>query len=386
MSPRSPGLSHLVLRYVWVFLVVALGWTSRAVADEAAPNTPAEGAPVVAPPRDVPIVVQPSAVHVPKVPATYQQKDLGWLVIAYAPSAHERVQPLIAGAEAFKAKLADELGQRVLDRVEVRVGRTHDEMAELAPPELPPFAYASGVAYPTLHLVVLSLTAPAGAEATDLDETFRHELVHIALDDAVLAHHVPRWFNEGLAIHESGESSFLRVRTLWDATLSRTILPLADLDRGFPDEHYEVSIAYAESADFVRFLLRDDDHERFSSLVQRVRAGQPFDRSLSDAYGTDLRKLEYQWREEIAKRYSFLPVLTGGTLMWVIVIGLATVAYLRRKRRDHAILARWEREEKAAESTALAVGEAVGSSSVRPEAVRAAVPKVQHDGNWYTLH
>ena len=48
---------------------------------------------------------------------------------------------------------------------------------------------------------------------------FRHELAHIALQDATLGHHVPRWFNEGFAIHASGESRYLRWKTLENATL-----------------------------------------------------------------------------------------------------------------------------------------------------------------------
>jgi hypothetical protein len=332
-------------------------------------------------PRDVPQVSNPSAVHIPPVPATYETKRLGWLTLSFAPSAHERVQPLLTEAEADKERLTEELGQSVLDHVEVRVARTADEMAMLAPADLPPPAYASGVAYPPLHLVILSLVGPGSADATDLPEVFRHELAHVALEDAVLGHHVPRWFNEGLAVHESGESSLLRVRTLWDATLSRTVIPLEELDRGFPSERQEVSIAYAESADFVRFLLRDGDHVRFAALVDRARKGEAFDSALADSYGTDVRKLEFQWREEIAKRYSFLPVLTGGSVLWVIVIGLSALGWARKKRKAKATLARWEAEEALA-AAAVAPPEVPDAIFVRPEAL----PKIEHDGDWHTLH
>ncbi len=91
--------------------------------------------------------------------------------------------------------------------------------------------------------------------------------------------------------------------------------PLADLDRGFPAGGYEVSIAYAESADFVRFLMRDADRARFGSFVERMRAGAGFDRALEDAYGTDLRKLEYEWREDMGHHFSVIPMLTGGGVL-----------------------------------------------------------------------
>jgi hypothetical protein len=178
-------------------------------------------------PRDAPLVLQPDAVKLPPLPSDFVVRDEGWLVIEYPPGVSERVQPLIAQANDVRTKLTDDLGEAVLDRVEVRVARNPDEMTMLAPLDYPPFPYASAMAYTRMHLVLLSMQAPVSAEATDLEETFRHELAHVALEDAVAGHHVPRWFTEGLAIHESGEASWTRWKTLWDATLSNQVMPLS---------------------------------------------------------------------------------------------------------------------------------------------------------------
>jgi hypothetical protein len=247
----------------------------------------------------------------------------------------------------------------------------------------PPPRYAVGVAYAPLHLVLVSLREPKTADATDLREVLKHELVHVALYDATQGHHVPLWFNEGLAVYASGESSLLRTRTLWDATLSKTILPLEDLDRGFPEENQQVSIAYAESADFVRFLLRDEDRARFGSLIERVRKGSPFDRALSDAYGDNVRKLEYQWREELDKRFSFWPVLTGSSMLWAGIMGVLVIAYVRRRRKAKETLARWAKEEAEEDRQRAVLVDANDSDAL---VMRRAVPAVQHDGRWHTLH
>ncbi len=347
--------------------------------------------PVASPPRDAPLFVPAASLTVPPVPASYQQRDLGWMTIVYPPSVYERVRPLIDEAPAFKARLADAFGQPVLEHVEVRIARTADDMAALAPREAPPFSYAVGMAYTPLHLVTISLTTPQGSEPTDLDGVFRHELFHVALEDAVRGHHVPLWFNEGMAIYESDENRLLRIKTLWDASLSRTVIPLADLDRGFPSQKYEVSIAYAESADFVRFLLRDQDQLRFSALIERVRAGQPFDRALADAYDVDLRKLEYQWREDMAKRYTFAPVLASGSLLWVLAFVVLGVGYLRKRRRDRATLARWEKEDAQRDATerSLVTDPStlhVDTRMVPTRPTPPGLPKIEHDGGWHTLH
>src|SRR5690606_27167120 len=55
--------------------------------------------------------------------------------------------------------------------------------------------------------------------------------------------------------------------------------------------------------------------------------------------------LEKGWREDVARRYTFWPVLFGGSLIWVVGFGLLIFGYTRRKRRANEKMARWAREE-----------------------------------------
>jgi hypothetical protein len=374
---------------VWVLLaalVVALRSARPAFADGE------EEAGALAP-RDVAVVVQPSSAKVPPPPSDFETLDQGWLVLEFPSSVRDRMVPLSTEAESFRARLAAELGQPVLDHVRVRVGRDPEQMAALAPVGATTFAYASGMAYPSLGVILMSLKAPHTWEATDLPTLLRHELMHVALTDAIGGHHVPRWFDEGLAIHESGEQWTERLGTLWQASLAKTLLAFPDLDRGFAADGTDVGVAYAESADVVRFLMRDDDRARFGSLVQRLRAGTPFDRAVSDAYDTDLRKLEYEWRTEVSHRFGVLPLVTGGGALWGLIVVLAAVAWVKRRRRAKAKLDQWEREEAELEAAAAAPSEAnaqtvmaAGDDDDIPMHVRREVPVVEHEGRWYILH
>ena len=344
------------------------------------------------PPRDVGIVPEAAAAALPALPSDFVTEDGGWVVLDLPASIRDRAAALEGNAAAFRAHLAADLGQPVLDHVHIRIARTADQMADLAPEGAPPPRYAAGVAYPALGLVLLALQAPHTWEAPDLVELVRHELTHIALNEAVAGHHVPRWFDEGFAIHESGELPWARTKELWDASLGKRLLPLSDLDRGFPADGYDVNVAYAESADVMRFLMRDPDRARFGSLVDRVRSGETFARALEDAYATDVRKLEYEWREEVSHRFNMVPLLTGSGMLWVVASGLAIAAWWKRRKRAKAKLAAWAREE--AEMDA-----ALATARDRPEVVAAApteeamppmaspgVPVVEHQGRWYTLH
>ncbi len=377
---------------VRLFALVAFCVASLAASPASAERSEASPS-LTAGPADSPLVVHAASVRIPAVPSDYLEQDLGWLKLRYTPRARELVKPLIRDAEDVKARLGATFGHPVLDRVEVRVGATFEEMATLAPDGMPPPPYASGLAYRGLNLVLLTLRPPdPNGEVEDLNEVFRHELVHVALEDAVLSRQVPRWFHEGLAIHVSGEDRWKRLHSLWSAVLNGNLVPLNELDKRFGGDRprYEVTYAYAEAADFVRFLLRDGDQARFAALINRVRGGQPFEQAIADAYGTDLRKLEYQWTEGLSKRYTVLPVLTGGSLLWVGVIVLLVAGYIRRRRRTKETLARWEREE-AAELAALEALRDPEHQALLEEAAdtalaKAGVPLIEHGGRWHTLH
>jgi len=348
------------------------------------------------------------ALELPAAPPTFNVADRGWVHFAYPPSMRAKVQPLLRSSDEIRAELGRRLGQSVLGNVHVRVARTPFEMTTLAPEGAPYPKYASGVAYSELGLVLLTLDTGQANSLYDVGEVFRHELAHLALADAIGdAERVPHWFNEGLAVHLSGESTLVRLRTLTTSTLAGRLIPLSKLDRGFPADALQADIAYAEAADVVRFLLRQEDRERFPALIARLRDGEPFASALRDAYGVDLWTLEHEWREDVAKRYSFLPVFFSGSLVWIGVLVLFALAWRKRRRQSRETLERWAREEAFVE-----IGRARAATArvtpvprvhivlpgseplvapqevpmLPPSAVEVDVPKIEHDGHWHTLH
>jgi len=383
-------------------LVVTLG-TASAASLERAPDgsTPAYALPPDQPQAGVKL-------ELPAPPASFNTVDRGWIRFSYPPSTRERVEPLIRDADAIRDELAGRLGQPVLKSVHVRIARTPGEMTTLAPEGVPYPKYASGVAYSEIGLVLLTLLPDQASALHDVEESFRHELAHVALHDAIgPSQRVPYWFNEGLAVHLSRESSLLRLKTLSTATLSSSLIPLGRIEAGFPRDPALAELAYAQSADVVRYLLRKQDTERFPRLVSRIREGQTFDAALRDSYGLEPPSLEYEWREDVARRYSFWPVLLSGTLVWMGVLVLFALGWRRKKQRAKKTLEQWEREEALVELRRVRAADSVpaprvhillpGSTSTAAEppplplpgaadAPPPEVPRVQHDGQWHTLH
>lgn len=348
------------------------------------------------------------------LPRGFDTFDAGWLHLAYAPSLSHWVEPLIQEAQAFRTEVSLRLGQQVLSKVRVRLAEDPSQMATLAPAGAPYPNYAVGVAYGKLGLILLTDTPVHANSEHDLLATFRHELAHLALEEAVQGNAVPLWFNEGLAVHLSRERAFGRTQTLWTAVVSGNLLPLADIEHHFPDDIVGVPLAYAQSADVVRYLLRQEDQSRFRSLISRLRKGQTFNSAMTDAYGLDDYTLERVWRAEAESRYTIWPVLMSGTLVWGGAILLSAFAWRRKKTREEKTLRRWAREEALDELRRLrALAEKERPlASMAPPAVtvpppsavpspsgltpdqqgpvlnwgETSVPRIEHDGSWHTLH
>jgi hypothetical protein len=264
------------------------------------------------PPSDAPRLTD-DRIRVPPVAPGFTTYDGGWIRFSYHPSTRERVEPLINSADEVRRELEVWLGQPVLARVRVDIARTPGEMKTLAPAGAPYPAYADGVAYSDLSLVLLTLAPVGSSEHHDVSQVFRHELSHIALKDALGGRPIARWFNEGFAVLASGETSIERLSTLWTATVADQLLPLSEVERTFPNDAATASVAYAQAVDVVRFLIRREERHRFRALIQELKEGGTLDASVTAAYGVDLRTLEHEWRQDVAKRYTFWPILLSGT-------------------------------------------------------------------------
>jgi hypothetical protein len=364
-------------------------------------------------PADAPNITA-KYVDLPQLPEHYEATDLRWLHLAYPKALEQWVQPLAGEAQSFREIARRRLGQPVLANVHVRLAEDPKAMTQLAPKNAPYPEYAAGVAYSRLGLVLLTDEPVNPSDTHDLRTTFRHELAHVALYDAIQGRHVPRWFNEGLAVHLSGENSFARMRALATASIAGNVIPLAELERRFPNDIVGVPLAYAQSADVVRYLLRTQDQERFKQLIERLRSGQEFDKALYDSYGMDAYNLEREWLESLESRFSFWPVLFSGTMVWTLAVVLVTLAWRRKRQRQNATLRRWAREEAIEDMRLLSFlqaqpqatsskpnwetpeadaerlagslsQQAASQSSGRPR-LDSPLPKVEHDGDWHTLH
>jgi len=286
--------------------------------------------------------------------------------------------------------MREQLGRDVLGAVEVRIAAVPDEMRALGPTEdIPP--YAPAVAFSKHHLVVASVGSPRTLGQTDLGTALSHALAHVALDEVLDGRPAPLWLHEGYAAHVVGDSASARAQMLVMATLKQRMYGIAEMGARFPADAPESSLAYAQAADLTRFLSEKPRRSSFVVMLEKARGGEDFDRALEAAYGSSVASVEGAWHQDMARRYGFLPVFLAGIAIWGFC---AAVVFLRRYRErrnvradkplpDAEIFSAIEMAVARAERMpARAHGEGTGSA-ILPETD---VPKVEHEGDWHTLH
>jgi hypothetical protein len=358
-------------------------------------------------PADVALPSEPaSALELGSIPNGYADATRGAIRWVHPTDEARRVPQLEAVVEESWPRLAHELGQDLDPRLTIVLARDLDALRRLAPRGHPPPRYAIGVAYPSAGFVFLVLDGPGISAAPDLPAVLVHELSHVALYRATAGRPVPRWFAEGLAIHQAGEQTLARMQVLYGALEDGGLVRLGALDESFAAHAFEVDVAYAQSADLVGFLARDDrSPQKLRKLVAELRRGEPFERALLASFHFSLPSLEREWRADLQRRFGSLPLVLGGSALWVLASVLLLFAFRKRQGQKRRRLSQMAHEEEAArrlEALVEARLAAVTAEESRSEPTDSeddlvfdelpsprtdeTVPKIVHDGRSHTVH
>jgi cellulose synthase operon protein C len=108
---------------------------------------------------------------------------------------------------------------------------------------------------------IVAMDSPSGRRPGDFNwgATLWHEMSHVYILSAT-NHRVPRWFTEGLAVHEEGEASREWSDRLTPEILiairEKKLLPVAEMDRGFifPEYPAQVLVSYFQAGTICDYI------------------------------------------------------------------------------------------------------------------------------------
>jgi tetratricopeptide (TPR) repeat protein len=126
---------------------------------------------------------------------------------------------------------------------------------------------------------VVAMDSPSARRPGDFNwgATLWHEMSHVYILSAT-NHRVPRWFTEGLAVHEEGEAS-----SEWSDRLTpeiliaireKKLLPVAEMDRGFifPEYPAQVLVSYFQAGSICDYIQQRWGDDKLLDMVHSFAA------------------------------------------------------------------------------------------------------------------
>jgi len=181
------------------------------------------------------------------------------------------------------------------------------------------------------------------------DELVLHEVTHILVWRAAGGGSVPRWFNEGFAMTAGRSWNFEDRRRLTAAIVTGNPVSLDQIERAFFRGEVPAGRAYALSEALVRDIIRHQGPSVVRRTLGGVSAGDSFDQAFERASAQSLDAVvnDFWRRQTFWNRW--VPVVTSGFVLWIVITLLALLAFRRRRARDAAIKQKWEQEEAPAD-------------------------------------
>lgn len=198
-----------------------------------------------------------------------------------------------------------------------------------------------GYAVPERSLIVIFYSRTS-TSPSNLRVVLKHELCHIMLHQYVSGVAVPRWLDEGIAQVVSGTAGEVSVGREADvlrlARATRGLISLRSLSESFPSSPEGVLLAYAESRDFVRYLIDEFGRGKILSILQAMRRGTPAQEAIYKITGWRVQDLEIRWSRALKKRDTWFARLSY--YLYEILFGLGALvcvyAFVRKIRARRA--------------------------------------------------
>jgi tetratricopeptide (TPR) repeat protein len=121
---------------------------------------------------------------------------------------------------------------------------------------------------------VVAMDSPSGRVPGDFNwgATMWHEMSHVFILTAT-NHRVPRWFTEGLAVHEEGQANPEWANRLTPevvaAIKAKMLLPVADMDKGFifPEYPEQVLVSYYQAGTVCDYIVERWGNDAILGMV-----------------------------------------------------------------------------------------------------------------------
>lgn len=276
-----------------------------------------------------------------------------WLLFSFAPAAASQIR-FITGdppnardmrliIDVASLRVQKILGVKLPDTLDLAIVQTQAQFDSLAGGTIPD--WGAGAAIPARNLIILRETMMDRYPGTMAD-LIEHELAHIALYHRVRGARMPRFIDEGFASWFAGEWTFSQVTTVAAAQITKSLLPLRDIDEVNRFHQAEANLAYAQSYLVVLYILQRFGELGLVDLLDAFAEGKNISEAFHSGLGISFWRFEADYRKFLSDNYTLLAILSDMSGLWIFLAVVVIIGWFLLRRRRKTAIDRWREEEK----------------------------------------
>lgn len=226
--------------------------------------------------------------------------------------------------------------------VTVYVLDTEEEFHSLVGNSFPDWGV--GCAIPSHNLIILK--SPVRFKYyKPFEQVVTHELAHVFLGKFSKGVRIPRWLDEGFAMHQSQEWSLGQDIAVGRAVLTGSILPLSKIESVNAFGESKADLAYTESFLAVSYLYREYGAGTEKEILTQLAQGTSIDLAFLRTIGINYLSFQIDFEKYIKTKYNWISFLGDTFLLWLGLAFLIIFLYFLKRRYTKKTLEEWELEE-----------------------------------------
>jgi len=174
-----------------------------------------------------------------------------------------------------------------------------------------------------------------------------HEYAHIYLQ--LLAGpraRIPRWLNEGFAMHSAFEWGVARHLRLMRASWTDRLLSLSEMEAVNRFQGEKAALAYTQAFAGYQFLQEQYGREGVQDLLRALGRGLSIDQAFLQALGTGYPEFQAALTVQLKEQANVIALIFDSGFIWGLLAMLIIVGWLIKKRRSREIERRWQLEDR----------------------------------------
>jgi hypothetical protein len=277
----------------------------------------------------------------------YRELKTGVFTLYYHPIDQGFAMDVAAVIESSRESLSREIGIRDFRNCKIYIANDAKQFYELAGSGFP---HWGGACANTEKRSIILKSPRWGDISKSPGATIRHEMTHIGVGILTRGKWIPIWLSEGLAVVQSGLPMGLTKSGSSTLSMSKALSTggLLDFDEMESLHGYgsvSAGLVYLEAESAVKFFLEKYGRVALIQLLTQVGRDVGFPEAFDMATGGGYYRFEMEWKEWLEDNYGGYFLLDMSSWYWILIIILAGIAWIVKKRRAKKIIESWETED-----------------------------------------